>query len=77
MARSCASIDLGDVTPTAGGPPVAVPVRLTALDPRVQIVDFAPRSVNVRVDQVVIRPMTVTVERGTRAGRARPGRARS
>ena len=60
-----ASIDLGDVTPTAGGPPVPVMVRVTALDPRVQVLDFAPRSVNVRVDQVVSRPMTVTVERGT------------
>lgn len=60
-----AAIDLGDVTPIAGGPPVPVMVRVTALDPRVQVLDFAPRSVNVRVDQVVSRPMTVTVERGT------------
>ncbi len=60
-----ASIDLGDVTPTAGGPPVAVPVRVSAVDPRVQIIDFTPRSVNVRVDTVVSRPMTVTVDRGT------------
>jgi YbbR domain-containing protein len=60
-----ASIDLGDVTPTTDGPPVPVAVRVTPLDPRVQVIDFAPRSVNVRVDQVVSRPMTVSVERGT------------
>jgi len=60
-----ASIDLGNVTPRAGGPPVPVTVRLTAIDPRVQVIDFTPRSVNVRVDQVVSRPMTVTTDRGT------------
>ena len=60
-----ASIDLGNVTPTAGGPPVPVNVRVTAIDPRVQVIDFTPRSVNVRVDQVVSRPMSVTVDRGT------------
>jgi YbbR domain-containing protein len=60
-----ASIDLGAVTPTAGGPPVAVPVRVTAVDPRVQVTDFTPRSVNVRVDTVTSRPMTVSVDRGT------------
>ena len=50
-----ASIDLADVTPAAGGPPVPVDVRVTAIDPRVQVIDFTPRSVNVRVDQVVSR----------------------
>ena len=60
-----ASIDLADVTPAAGGPPVPVDVRVTAIDPRVQVIDFTPRSVNVRVDQVVSRPMSVTVDRGT------------
>ncbi len=60
-----ASIDLGGVTPIAGGPPVPVPVMVSAVDPRVQIIDFTPRSVNVRVDTVGSRPMTVTVDRGT------------
>lgn len=60
-----ASIDLSDVVPTAGGDPVAVPVRVIALDPRVQVIDYAPRSVNVRVDQLVTRPMAITVDRGT------------
>ena len=60
-----ASIDLGDVVPTAGGEPVPVPVHVSALDPRVQVVDYTPQSVNVRVDQVVTRPLTITVDRGT------------
>ena len=60
-----ASIDLANVTPAADGAPVPVDVRVTALDPRVQVIDFSPRSVNVRVDQVVPRPMSVTVDRGT------------
>ena len=38
-----ASIDLSDVVPTAGGEPVAVPVRVIALDPRVQVVVLRPR----------------------------------
>lgn len=60
-----ASMDLGDVVPTAGGPPVTVPVRVTTTDPRVQVIDFTPREVNVRVDTVISRPMTVSVDRGT------------
>jgi YbbR domain-containing protein len=60
-----ASIDLSDVVPTAGGEPVAVPVRVIALDPRVQVVSYTPESVNVRVDTLVTRPMVITVDRGT------------
>jgi YbbR domain-containing protein len=60
-----ASIDLSDVVPTADGDPVPVPVRVIALDPRVQVIEYTPQSVNVRVDQVVTRPMVITVDRGT------------
>jgi YbbR domain-containing protein len=60
-----ASIDLGDITPTAGGEPVPVPVRVVALDSRVQVIDYTPQSVNVRIDQVVTRPLVITVERGS------------
>ncbi len=60
-----ASVDLGHVTPANGAAAVTVPVRVTALDPRVQVVGFAPRSVSLRVDQVVTRPLAVTVDRGT------------
>jgi YbbR domain-containing protein len=60
-----ASIDLSDVVPTAGGDPVPVPVRVIALDPRVQVLDYTPQSVNVRVDPLVTRPIVITVDRGT------------
>lgn len=60
-----ASIDLSDVVPTSGGDPVPAPVRVIALDPRVQVLEYTPQSVNVRVDTLVTRPMVVTVDRGT------------
>ncbi len=60
-----ASIDLSDVVPAPGGDPVPVPVRVIALDPRVQIVSYTPQSVNVRVDTLVTRPTVITVDRGT------------
>ena len=60
-----AAIDLSGVTPQAGGPPVEVPVELVPIDARVEIVDYSPRVVNVRVDEVVSRTLPVTVERGS------------
>ncbi len=59
-----ATLDLSGLTPEQGGPAVEVPVQLIALDPRVQVVDYAPRAVDVRLDSVVSRMMPVTVERG-------------
>lgn len=60
-----ATVDLSDVSPTPGGPPVAVPVTLIALNPAVQIVDFEPREVQVRLDPVEEREFPVTVTLGT------------
>lgn len=60
-----ASIDLSDMVPTTGADPVPVPVRVIALDPRIQVIDYTPQSVNVRVDQLVTRPVLITVDRGT------------
>jgi YbbR domain-containing protein len=59
-----ASIDLSLVEPRAGGDPVSVAVDVTSVDPRVRIVDYEPRSVNVRVDDVVTRGIPVTIETG-------------
>ena len=59
-----ATLDLSGLTPEQGGPAVEVPVQLVALDPRVQVVDYAPRAVDVRLDSVVSRMVPVTVERG-------------
>ena len=41
-----------------------MPVELVPIDARVEIVDYSPRVVNVRVDEVVSRTLPVTVERG-------------
>ena len=60
-----ASIDLSQVVPAAGGPAVEVPVQLVPIDARVEIVDYSPRVVNVRVDEVVSRTFPVNVERGS------------
>ncbi len=59
-----ATLDLSGLAPEPGGPPVEVPVRLIALDARVQVVDYAPRAVDVRIDSVVSRTVPVSVERG-------------
>jgi YbbR domain-containing protein len=59
-----ASIDLAGLSPQAGGPAMEVPVQLVALDPRVTVVDYAPRALEVRLDSVVGRTMPITVERG-------------
>jgi YbbR domain-containing protein len=59
-----ASVDLSRVEPRADAEPVSVPVELMSVDPRVRIVDYSPRSVNVRVDDVVTRGVPVTIETG-------------
>jgi YbbR domain-containing protein len=60
-----ATADLGSVRPTSGGLPVAVPVTVTPLDPRIRVIDFVPRLVSVRLDPVVTRTVPIVVEQGT------------
>ena len=59
-----ATVDLSDVAAEAGAPPVAVPITLLALDPDVEIVDFQPRDVQVQLDPVIERQMSVSVDYG-------------
>jgi YbbR domain-containing protein len=56
-----ATIDVSDVPAEAGAPPVAVPITLLALDPDVEIVDFQPRDVQIQLDPVIERQMSVSV----------------
>jgi YbbR domain-containing protein len=63
--RFRATIDLSDVQAQPGGPPVAVPVTLIALDQLIQIVDFQPREVQVQLDPVTERELPVSVSIGT------------
>jgi YbbR domain-containing protein len=60
-----ATVDLSRVEAQAGGPPVAVPIVLIALDSRIQIVDFQPREEQVQLDPVEDRVMPVSVELAT------------
>jgi len=60
-----ATVDLSRVEPTAGGAPVDVLVAVIALDQRIQIVDYQPRSVSVRLDPVETRQVPVSVSLGT------------
>lgn len=59
-----ASVDLSSVQPRPGAEPVPVPVDVFPLDPRVRVVDHSPRSVNVRLDEVVTRSLPVTIDPG-------------
>ncbi|MGZ3586068.1 MAG: CdaR family protein [Candidatus Limnocylindrales bacterium] len=60
-----ATIDLAGQQPTSGGPPLVVPVEVQALDPRIQVIDFRPRQVSVRLDPVVSKVVPVAVDHGT------------
>ena len=55
-----ASVDLSKVEPTGG--PVLVPVTVTTIDPRVQILDFEPRSVPVTLDRVATKQVDIKAE---------------
>ncbi|HYI22594.1 MAG TPA: CdaR family protein [Candidatus Limnocylindrales bacterium] len=60
-----ATADLSDIDPVPGGPPLPVTVNLIALDPRVDVIDFAPQQVQVQLDPVQEREMPVDVTHGT------------
>lgn len=59
-----ATVDLSQVEARPGGPAVSVPVTVIALDQRVQIVDYQPQLLEVRLDPVEVRQMPVTVTLG-------------
>ncbi|HUR16202.1 MAG TPA: CdaR family protein [Candidatus Limnocylindrales bacterium] len=56
-----ATVDLAPVEPEPGGPTVDVPVTLTAIDQRITIVDYQPRTVAIRLDPVGSRELPITV----------------
>ncbi len=59
-----AFVDLSGVRPEVGGEPVSVPVQLESVDDGVQITDYGPKTVDVQVDPVVTRELTVRVDSG-------------
>ena len=59
-----ATIDLSGIQASANSAPTTVPVQLTALDDRIQILDFRPRQVPVRLDPIISKDVPVTVDHG-------------
>lgn len=60
-----ATIDLSNTTAVAGAPPVSVPVVVRSVDPRIQVIDFSPSRVAVRLDPLASREVPVRVDLGT------------
>jgi len=60
-----ATIDLAGMAATSGAEPEVVPVTVTALDPRIQVIDFRPRQVAVRLDPIETKIVPVAVDHGT------------
>ena len=54
------TVNLADVEPAVASAPVEVPVTVIAFDRRVQVIDFFPRTVQVRLDPVDTRTIGVT-----------------
>jgi YbbR domain-containing protein len=52
-----ATVDLSSVSPTGGHSTVAVVV--TAVDPRIQVLDYEPRQISVQLDAVITRSIPV------------------
>ncbi len=60
-----ATVDLAGATALPGAPPATFPVKVQAVDPRIQVVDFAPSRVAVRLDPLVTRDVPVKVDLGS------------
>jgi YbbR domain-containing protein len=60
-----AYVDLSRVDVQPGGPPATVSVSVSAVDTRISVVDFEPRTVDVRLDPVETRQVAVSVSMGS------------
>jgi YbbR domain-containing protein len=60
-----ASVDLAGAAAVPGAPSVSFPVVLRSVDPAIQVIDFAPSRVAIRLDPLVTREVPVTVDLGT------------
>jgi len=60
-----ATVDLSNVEAIPGAPPVSVPVVVQAVDPGIQVIDFSPSRIAVRLDPLVARDVPVKVDLGT------------
>jgi YbbR domain-containing protein len=65
-ASFTATIDLAGVPVEAGSPPVSVPVILRATDSgSIQVIDFSPSRIQVRLDPLTTKVVPVQVDHGT------------
>jgi YbbR domain-containing protein len=65
-ASFTATIDLAGIPAVAGSPPVSVPVVLRATDTgSIQVIDFNPSRIQVRLDPLTSKVVPVQVDRGT------------
>jgi YbbR domain-containing protein len=58
-----ATVDLGNVDPKGG--PITLPVRVTAIDPRIQVLDAQPQRILVTLDTIGQRSVPVRAVLGT------------
>lgn len=64
-ASFTATVDLADVVAVPGAPSVSLPVVVKSVDPAIQVIDFTPSRVAVRLDPLVTREVPVEVDLGT------------
>ena len=65
-ASFTATIDLSGVPVASGSPPVSVPVIVRATDPAsIQVIDFSPSRIQIRLDPLTSKTVPVQVDRGT------------
>jgi YbbR domain-containing protein len=59
------TVDLAGVVAVPGAPSVSLPVDVRSVDPAIQVIDFSPSRVAIRLDPLVTREVPVTVDLGT------------
>lgn len=59
------TVDLASVVAVPGAPSVSLSVDVRSVDPAIQVIDFSPSRVAVRLDPLVTREVPVTVDLGT------------
>ena len=64
-ASFTATVDLAGVVAVPGAPSVSLPVVVQSVDPAIQVIDFTPSRVAVRLDPLVTREVPVKVDMGT------------
>ena len=60
-----ATVDLAAAVAVPGAPSISLPVVVQSVDPAIQVIDFAPSRVAIRLDPLVTREVPVTVDFGT------------